>query len=100
YETLLFVCAAYEHAWRILERTTWLVKLPTALSSLRLRGLFEERENQMLNRAMPKIALIVALSFLLSVPIATHAQQPTSARIKIDIDRQIGEVDPLLFGNF
>ena len=31
---------------------------------------------------------------------ATPAQPQPSARIKIDIDRTIGEVDPLLFGNF
>ncbi len=52
------------------------------------------------NRVMRKIALIVALSFLLSIPNVNHAQQKASARIKVDIDRQIGEVDPHLFGNF
>jgi alpha-N-arabinofuranosidase len=35
------------------------------------------------------------------VPGATlRAQAPAAARIKIDIDRTIGTVDPLLFGNF
>jgi len=39
---------------------------------------------------------------LLCFVVATHAQttQPTVARIKIDTDRTIGEVHPLLFGNF
>src|ERR1700684_342977 len=37
------------------------------------------------------------LIFLFAV--GACAQTP-EARIKIDIDRQIGEVDPLLFGNF
>ena len=32
--------------------------------------------------------------------IGAAAAQTPAARIKIDIDRQIGEVDPLLFGNF
>ncbi len=32
--------------------------------------------------------------------VATLSAQTPAARIKIDIDRQIGEVDPLLFGNF
>src|SRR2546429_4435308 len=77
-----------------------LVKLATAFSSLLLRGLFEEGERRMLNRAMRKTALIVALGFLLSIPNVTHAQQTAAARIKVDIDRQIGEVDPHLFGNF
>src|SRR5436309_2221848 len=53
----------------------------------------------MLNRVMRKIAHIVALSFFLSIPNVTHAQQTASARIKVTIDRQIGEVDPHLFGN-
>ena len=52
------------------------------------------------NRIMRKRALIVTLSFLLSIPNVIHAQQKASARIKLDIDRQIGEVDPHLFGNF
>lgn len=45
--------------------------------------------------------LITALT-LLSFVITTQAQttQPTVARIKIDTDRTIGEVNPLLFGNF
>ncbi len=37
--------------------------------------------------------------FLVFLIAAANAQTP-EARIKIDIDRQIGEVDPLLFGNF
>ena len=45
------------------------------------------------------IALVAAMSFLLPAATITLGQQP-SARIKIDVDRTIGEVDPLLFGNF
>ena len=36
---------------------------------------------------------------ILFLAVAACAQTPV-ARIKVDIDRQIGEVDPLLFGNF
>ena len=49
-----------------------------------------------INRA---IAFITALGLLLSCSIAVCGQTP-SARIKIDTDRTIGEVNPLLFGNF
>src|SRR3989441_6176546 len=45
------------------------------------------------------IALVAAMSLLLSVATITQGQQ-SSARIKIDVDRTVGEVDPLLFGNF
>src|SRR5260370_42385642 len=45
------------------------------------------------------ITLPAGLSLLLSGVTVAHGQQ-ASARIKIDIDRQIGEVDPHLFGNF
>ena len=38
-------------------------------------------------------------SYLILVAVVCSAQTP-SARIKIDIDRTIGEVDPQLFGNF
>jgi alpha-L-arabinofuranosidase len=38
--------------------------------------------------------------FLILFTIAAASAQTPGARIKIDIDRQIGEVDPLLFGNF
>src|SRR5207237_6122644 len=100
YETPLFVWVTYEHAWRIVRPDHPACEATDRAFKFCLRGLFEERETRMLNRAMPKIALIVTLSFLLSIPIATHAQPPASARIKVDIDRQIGEVDPLLFGNF
>src|SRR3984885_11607158 len=40
------------------------------------------------------------MRFLLAFLIAAANAQTPEARIKIDIDRQIGEVDPLLFGNF
>jgi len=45
------------------------------------------------------IAVVAATSLLLSVASSTRGQQ-SPARIKIDVDRTIGEVDPLLFGNF
>ena len=47
----------------------------------------------------PLITFLVASCLFLSALNVAQAQQP-SARIKVDIDRQIGEVDPLLFGNF
>ena len=40
------------------------------------------------------------MRFLLTLFIVAANAQTPEARIKIDIDRQIGEVDPLLFGNF
>ncbi len=45
------------------------------------------------------VALALALSVLLSSLTVAQGQQ-TTARIKIDTDRTIGEVHPLLFGNF
>ena len=54
--------------------------------------------------AAPCVVPLAVLTALLSCPSVTA--QPASvpddydARIKIDLDRTIGEVDPLLFGNF
>ena len=45
------------------------------------------------------IALLISITLLLSCSNVVHAQAP-QARIKIDTDRTIGEVDPMLFGNF
>ena len=42
---------------------------------------------------------VLALSLATGASLALQAQQP-AARIKIDTERVIGEVDPLLFGNF
>src|SRR5947208_943978 len=42
------------------------------------------------------VSLVAVLSLMLTIGYGQQA----SARIKIDIDRTIGEVDPLLFGNF
>ena len=46
------------------------------------------------------VAFVVLLSSFLSTTSTLRAQQAPSARIKIDIDRTIGEVHPHLFGNF
>lgn len=47
------------------------------------------------------IAVIIGLSLLLSCLSMAQAQaHETPARIKVDTDRTIGEVSPLLFGNF
>ena len=43
--------------------------------------------------------IIIVASLLFSGLSSVHGQT-TQARIKIDIDRAIGEVNPLLFGNF
>ena len=48
-------------------------------------------------RVITFIAVVVSLC-LAALPL--NAQQPVPARIKIDIDRTIGEVHPNLFGNF
>ena len=55
--------------------------------------------NRLFNHA---VSFIVALGLLLSGLSGTHGQttQSSQARIKIDTDRTIGEVSPLLFGNF
>jgi len=47
----------------------------------------------------PRLSVLVRPFLLLLVAGASMPQIPP-ARIKIDIDRAIGEVDPLLFGNF
>lgn len=45
--------------------------------------------------------LLLAVAALACLAAAPAAQAPTpAARIKIDVDRTIGEVDPLLFGGF
>src|SRR5262245_53233800 len=56
--------------------------------------------------APPLAKAIIALFALFAIfasfansPSAAHGQEP-QARIKIDIDRAIGEVHPHLFGNF
>jgi len=45
------------------------------------------------------LTTVTVASLLFSSPPSVKSQT-TQARIKIDIDRNIGEVDPLLFGNF
>jgi hypothetical protein len=48
--------------------------------------------------------IIIVASLLFSGLFSGNGQTPngqtTHARIKIDIDRTIGEINPLLFGNF
>jgi alpha-N-arabinofuranosidase len=48
------------------------------------------------------LRLALAAAFAALMAVAAHGQQPqeAQARIKIDIDRAIGDVDPHLFGNF
>ena len=53
----------------------------------------------MKTKVVRPLALVVAITLLLSTASITLGQQ-SAARIKIDVDRTIGEVDPLLFGNF
>jgi alpha-N-arabinofuranosidase len=50
----------------------------------------------------PRRAVVAALLAALVLLPAVHAQAPPvpEARIKLDRDRTVGEVDPLLFGNF
>ena len=43
---------------------------------------------------------IVRLAVFVTATVAIAAAQPPQARIKIDTDRAVGEVDPHLFGNF
>ena len=46
-------------------------------------------------------SLTIAASVTALVPAAGQAPpQSVAARLKIDLDRTIGQVDPLLFGNF
>jgi len=53
----------------------------------------------------PRLAAAIALTLILAAPfgttpVAVAVPQAADARIKIDLDRTTGEVDPLLFGNF
>src|SRR2546426_1767671 len=57
------------------------------------------KERSVRHLAIRAITFITTLSLLLSGLTVAHCQQ-AAAHIKIDIDRSIGEVNPLLFGNF
>ena len=46
------------------------------------------------------VALPLALALIAPLAVAAQAPAQAEARIKIDLDRTIGEVDPHLFGNF
>lgn len=43
---------------------------------------------------------LLLLSLLLSLPLAFQPLEAQNARIKLDLDRTVGEVDPFLYGNF
>src|SRR5215510_10656739 len=47
-----------------------------------------------------RLFILLTILVLSAAPVPRVAAQTTQARIKIDIDRTIGEVDPHLFGNF
>src|SRR5262245_58033499 len=51
---------------------------------------------------MSRQLLVGAAALALSVSVTAIGQAPPTAqaRIKVDLDRTIGDVDPLLFGNF
>jgi alpha-L-arabinofuranosidase len=51
-------------------------------------------------RFVPVLACAAAAVLAFAPCAALHAQTPAPGRIKIDLDRTIGQVDPLLFGNF
>jgi alpha-N-arabinofuranosidase len=53
-----------------------------------------------LRRFVPALAGAAAGVLVLAPHPPLHAQATPPARIKIDVDRTIGTVDPLLFGNF
>src|SRR5512134_3368554 len=58
------------------------------------------------NRRLPvfpklvRFAIILGLLVTALAPADAQSPAPPVARIKIDVDRTIGQVDPLLFGNF
>lgn len=50
---------------------------------------------------MPKLSRRHFSAALLAAPLASRAQQsPLNARVKIDSERTIGDIDPKLYGNF
>src|SRR3990172_7895422 len=49
---------------------------------------------------IPVIGLVLLAAASTFEPTGAQAPPAPQARIKIDVDRTIGEVDPLLFGNF
>ena len=51
-------------------------------------------------RILPRLIQATALLLTLETLLAAQPAPPADARIKIDIDRTIGVVDPLIFGNF
>jgi len=52
-------------------------------------------------RRVVAVAFVLAVATVVSVAAqAPQAPQAPQARIKIDLDRRVGEIDPLLFGNF
>src|SRR5688500_11228138 len=56
-------------------------------------------DNQIMKiKIASKVFVVVSLAFLLSL--SQHNADAQNARIKIDKDRIIGEISPLLYGNF
>ncbi|MFC1659866.1 alpha-N-arabinofuranosidase [Gemmatimonadota bacterium] len=53
-----------------------------------------------MGKRLPVLAVMLAGSMAFGSPSASAQSESSTARIKIDVDRTIGEVDPLLFGNF
>src|SRR6476660_8880140 len=71
---------------------------PISVHGERARGV-RDQEQFMKPIVIRSITLLAVMRLLLSQATITLGQQ-APARIKIDVDRTIGEVDPLLFGNF
>ena len=53
-----------------------------------------------MRRPVIRVNTFIAVVSLFLAALPLNAQQPAAARIKIDVDRTIGEVHPNLFGNF
>src|SRR3970040_260771 len=72
--------------------------------SLNIRGLHREVRVVRLRWMFTAGLVLTVLTVLAGASPAPRAQAPatpaTTARIKVDLDRTIGDVDPLIFGNF
>src|SRR6476620_11224942 len=79
-------------------RSNHIAGSPISVHGERARGA-RDQEQFMKPIVIRSITLLAVMSLLLPQATITLGQQ-APARIKIDVDRTIGEVDPLLFGNF